>query len=221
MGIPYVEISAKMVNGSNVSITVPVDLGASHPISLNSDSHAGIEAPKGAIETVLGRGLSGPVKGQVGRIAALDLGGYELSNVIAMFPVSRHQHPQGMDSRNGNLGNGVLERFNVTFDYEHDRMLLEPNGRYREPFEFDMSGIVFQQDDERGVWIESILPDSPAEEAGLRPKDVILSVDGIDAAEVGYHAIRELLRTDGASMTILYRRGKKEREVKLELRRLV
>jgi C-terminal processing protease CtpA/Prc len=157
----------------------------------------------------------------VGRIAALDLGGFELSNVVASYPISEHQNPGGMDSRNGNLGNDILKRFNVTFDYQQKRMLLEPNQRYDDPFEFDMSGIVFQQDDERGVYIESILPDSPARDAGLRPDDVILTVNGADAAAVGYMAIREQLRKDGENVTIRYRRGKKVREVSIKLRRLV
>jgi len=221
MGIPFVDASAKTLSGSNVPITVAVDLGASHAISLNTDSHEEIEVPEGAIETILGRGLSGPVRGKVGRIAGLNVGGYEFRNVIAGFPVSNHQNPSGMDSRNGNLGNGVLKRFNITFDYERKRMVLEPNKRYGEPFEFDMSGIIFQQDDERGVWIESVLPDSAAVDTGLRPNDIILSVDGIDAAAVGYHAIREKLREDGTSVMILYRRGNKELKVKLKLRRLV
>lgn len=221
MGIPFVDASAKMVSGSNVPITVAVDLGASHAISLNTDSHEEINVPEGAVKTILGRGLSGPVRGKVGRIAGLDLGGYDLRNVITGFPVSKHQDPRGIDSRNGNLGNGILKRFNVTFDYQRKQMVLEPNKRFGDPFEFDMSGIVFQQSHQRGVWIESILPDSPAEEAGLRPDDIILSVDGIDAAAVGYYAIREKLREDGKSVTILYRRGNKEREVKLKLRRLV
>jgi len=56
-----------------------------------------------------------------------------------------------MVSRHGNLGDGVLQRFNVAFDYPHKRMLLVRNERFADPFEWDMSGMRMQPDGDAAV----------------------------------------------------------------------
>ena len=43
--------------------------------------------------------------------------------------------------RAGNIGNEILRRFKVTFDYSRAQMILEPNNAIDQPDEFDMSGL--------------------------------------------------------------------------------
>lgn len=102
-------------DGRRIPTKVVVDLGASHPISLNVGATEGIEVPAGAIRTILGRGLGGEIRGQVGRLAGLELGGVVLRDVVATFPDAQHQRPGGMSMEGGNLGTDVLQHFQVTF----------------------------------------------------------------------------------------------------------
>ena len=188
---------------------------------MNTDSTDLLAIPGGAVETEIGRGISGPVLGHVGRVRTLDLGGLVLTDVIATFPGSDHQSPGGMDSRNGNLGNGVMRRFQVTFDYANERMLLEPTDRMDRPFEWDMSGIVWSQDEKRGMWIESLVAGSPAEKAGLQVDDVLVGMDGRSASDLTFIEVREMLRRKGERVTLRVRRGADEVETQVTLRPLV
>ena len=54
----------------------------------------------------------------LGRIRELRLGAYRLENVLSKFPVQRYATSGG---RQGVLALGILERFNVIFDYPNER----------------------------------------------------------------------------------------------------
>ena len=75
------------------------------------------------------------MRGHVGRVPAFELEGHRLHGVVATFPDPRHENPRGADSRNGNLGMGLLSRFNFTLDYAAKTLYLEPNKRFADPFE--------------------------------------------------------------------------------------
>ena len=219
--VPYAEVTVTTDEGKVVPLHVVVDLGAAHGISLNAGTTDGIEVPARAVRTIIGRGVSGEVRGQVGRIRSLELGGVTLAGVVATFPDGEHQHPRGMDSRNGNLGDGVLQRFNVAFDYPHKRMLLVRNERFAAPFEWDMSGIRMQPDGDAAVRIESIVDGSPAAKAGLAVDDLVTHVDGRAVSPADLFDLREQLKQAGKVIAITATRDGKPIEVRLKLRRMV
>ncbi len=219
--IPYTEATVTTAAGTKVPLRLVLDLGASHAVSLNSKAHEALVPPKGALQTVIGKGLTGLVTGYVGRVQSFELAGQTLSNVLATFPDSEFQSPRGIDMRDGNLGSGILKRFNVTFDYANKQVLLEPNKSFSDPFRYDMSGIRLREDRERTFWIEELLPDSPASEAGLQIDDILTDVNGKTVAELGLQEIKKLLKREGKKITLGFRRGSERIEVKLKLRQLV
>jgi hypothetical protein len=219
-GVPYVDLKVKSASGPSADLQVVVDLGASHTLSLNMDTIEQFTVPASAISRRIGHGVSGPVLGQVGRIGALEIGGFAFENVVATFPISEHQHPGGMDSKNGNLGSGILKRFNVTFDYANKRMLLEPNKSFGAPFEWDMSGMRLKPV-ETGLRIDDLVAGSPAADAGLAVDDVVTHVNGKPASTRNMFELRDMMRRDGAQMKIKATREGRPVEVKLTLRRMV
>jgi hypothetical protein len=200
---------------------VAVDLGASHAISLNIDTDERLAVPDKALRTVVGRGVGGEIRGQVGRVGSLAFAGFTFVDVVATFPDAEHQHPGGMDSKNGNLGSGMLKRFNVTFDYPNERMLLAPNERFEEPFEWDMSGMRLEPLATTGLRVEDLIANSPAEKAGLAVGDVVTHVNGRPASERNLFELKKLMQQDGAVLEITATRNGKPLELKLKLRRLV
>jgi hypothetical protein len=219
-GVPYVDLKVKAANGQATDLEVVVDLGASHTLSLNMDSIEQFAIPASTVSRRIGHGVSGPVLGQVGRIGALEIGGFAFENVVATFPISEHQHPGGMDSKNGNLGSGILKRFNVTFDYANKRMLLEPNKSFEAPFEWDMSGMRLKPV-ETGLRIDDLVAGSPAADAGLAVDDVVTHVNGEPASTKNMFELRDMMKRDGTEMKIKATREGRPVEVKLTLRRMV
>jgi predicted aspartyl protease len=220
-GVPFVDAKARIGDRGAIPVSLVVDLGASHAVSLNESKQTGIRRPERSITTAIGRGVSGQLTGRVGRIQSLEIGGVTLSNVVATFPDREHYSPRGMDSRDGNLGNGVLGRFNVTFDYAGKRMVLVPSRRVSEPFEWNMSGIQADPTEEGNMEVRQVLASSPASEAHIRVGDRVVKIDGESVSEANYYPLWERMKEAGRTVVLELRRGEKLLEVSLKLRRLV
>jgi len=76
-----------------------------------------------------------------------------------------------------------------------------------------------QKEDQKGLWIERVLPGSPAEKAGLLPGDQLIAAEGIEIKEVKeiHHALSEKGWGKDITFTILRRGVKKEITVTLPL----
>lgn len=219
--LPFVNATLTGEDGRETPLSLVVDLGATHAVSLNVTSNDAIQLPSGAIEATIGRGLSGDVLGRVGRVRGLSLGSMKLENVVATFPEERHENPGGMDSRNGNLGMGVLSRFNLAVDYSRSRMYLEVSKRFEDPFEWDMSGMTLYPGEAEELVVSGIISGSPAEIAGLRKGDVLTAVDGESISGKDVARVKEILRNEGAVISVTYKRAGITDSVNLRLKRLI
>ena len=218
----YVKAGLLDGHGGVTPISLVLDLGAMHAVSLNSKSNAAVQAPASALATTIGRGMAGPIPGRVGRIAGLEVGGLRLTNLVSTFPDSAFQNPRGMDSRNGNLGSGFMGRFNVTLDMPGERVFMAPNRRFTEPFEWDMTGVRFDLDTLGTLAATEVLPGSPGALAGIAPGDLLVAVDGAPADARSLQKQRASFRQPGR--VIVFRlRGKDgvERDVRVTTKRLV
>ncbi len=217
----YVKAGVVGADGKLTSVRLILDLGATHSVSLNRRANAGVRLPAGAFASRIGRGMSGVVTGSVGRIAGFELGGHRLTGVVATFPDSAFENPSGLDSGDGNLGGGILGRFNVTLDYGGKRMYLVPNHRIGDPFEWDMTGVSFEIGDRGDIEVKAVLPGSPAESAGVKTGEALIAVDGVKAVPRDLLRERARFRKEGREVVLTLRSDGRDRQVKLKLRRLV
>jgi hypothetical protein len=74
-----------------------------------------------------------------------------------------------------------------------------------------------QKEDQKGLWIEKVIPDSPAEKAGLLPGDQLLSIEGKAIKQVKdiHHALAEKGWGNTVTLTILREGLKKDITVTL------
>ena len=158
-------------------------------------------SPDDAIEALLGRTVIGPIYGKVGRIRSLRFGDLQLHNVMSSFQTGPRHGPSTVE-KHGNLGFDAIRRFNVTFDYANERLILVPNSHLSEPFEYNMSGIEYSKTPEGTPKVERFLKDSPAGGTELSEGDLILSIDGRPAGEFGYGERRRVFRQAGATVTL-------------------
>ncbi|MDX1920505.1 MAG: aspartyl protease family protein, partial [Candidatus Caenarcaniphilales bacterium] len=195
---PYIQAEAIIqeasINSTPTPIKLILDTGAGHSLSLDRGTHPDIQVPSKSIASLLGMTLNGAVEGAVGRIEKFKLGSFELQKVITSFPDSNSlKFIKGLNQRHGNVGCGVLQRFHLVFDYPHQRLLLTPNRKFKEPFEFNTSGIELtaEGNDFREYVIGSVRANSPAEEMGLQRGDKIISIDDELASK---HKLSELYK---------------------------
>jgi hypothetical protein len=217
---PFVDIALLDAAGRRIPATVVVDLGAGHSISLNLGTVEGLALPDRAVRAIVGFGVSGRLPGQVGRIAGLEIGGLTLRDVVATFPDPEVQRPGGAEYRGGNLGNQILQRFDVAFDYRNKRMTLVPNASFDRPFEWDMSGLWLQPAG-RELRVGFVVRDSPAGRAGVLVGDVLTTMNGRDVAPADLPGLREKLRQPGEKVDLTVLRDGKPVSLTLTTERMI
>jgi len=164
----------------NIKAKLIIDCGASHALSMEALDGAAFPLPDSTIEANLGIGLGGPITGHVGRIPAISIGKYSFKNILSGFPAFESVAAQiGYTSQNGNLGAEFLRRFDTTYDYQNNAIYLKPNQGFKAKFDHDMSGIEVYIDpnNKKRYFIGRIEPGSPADKAGFKEQDEIVSLD--------------------------------------------
>ncbi|MEO9485024.1 MAG: aspartyl protease family protein [Ekhidna sp.] len=122
----------------------------------------------------------------------------------------------------GILGNSILKRFNITFDYRKNRMFINPNKSIDEGFSVDCLGILFKKDKSDGkLIVQNTIKGSSAEKAGLIRGDTITSINNMDIKDLSSHELRILFRDDGSDITFEYLRSGQPYVVKMKLKALI
>ena len=204
---PYIKTNIMMPDGCLAEHKFIVDLGATHPLSLdNKDFHR--ESVQKSIVANIGMGLTGPIVGVLSRINEINLGKYLFKDVITSFPDS-NIHISYIVPRDGNLGLGLLKKFNMVLDYSKGAMYLKANYRFKEPFEHDMTGLEYYAggDDLKRVIISRVEPGSAGEEAGFKENDEITAINLKSIFQLGIMDVDRMFRSKAErSLIIEYRR---------------
>jgi len=140
---PYIKVLVSVDNKDFIPMDLLIDSGSGDALWIFEAPDLGIKIPNQNFEDFLGFGMGGSVYGKRARVNHLKVGKFQLKGVTASFPDTLYfAGVTTYGSRNGSLGSQVLKRFHSTFDYKNKRLRLKPNKNFREPFEYNMSGIV-------------------------------------------------------------------------------
>lgn len=199
---PYIETNVVFPCGSVRKTKLIVDLGASHPLSLENMVSSS-ELPKKCIPANLGIGFDGPITGYISRITEVELGTYKIRNLISSFP--ENDSIKRDVRRDGNLGLGVLKKFIVVFDYADKLIYLKPGPNYDEPFEHDMSGLEYYGagDGFKRVFISRVEPGSAGDEVGIEKDDEILSINFKQISDMSLEEIDNIFKSQNERNLLL------------------
>lgn len=140
------------------------------------------------IEGITGWGIGGPVRSQLARA-----GQFRIGNVVVKWPILRlTTQKSGLTAtlkKAGLIGPGILRQFDVTFDYAHKRMILEPNTLYGVKDSYDRTGLWLGQDGSR-FKVLNVMASSPASDQGFKTGDEILSIDGVPTEKLSLPSLR-------------------------------
>lgn len=224
-GRPYLQISVEQQNGSVIHPKLLVDSGASHGLMFETSSDSGIVMPDTTLQTIIGWGLGGELPGNLGRIKKATIEPFEFHDVLVSytegFPDNEFTQQIG---RNGSIGGDLLSRFTPVFDYNSGLLYLKKNRSYKQPFEFNMSGIDIVA---TGMLYNSfevinVVEASTAYAAGVRTGDEILKINGKPVAELNITEINGILRSKpGSRINLVLKRDGETRKVTFRLKRLI
>lgn len=201
-----------------------IDTGSRSSLTLNSPFTAehGLKtryAPK--VEAVSGWGVGGGVRSDMTRAKVLELGSVQVPEPVTDLALVQKG---ALASRYlaGNVGGGVLRRFDITFDYGRQRLYFQPNANFDRPDTYDRAGLWLNRTD-AGFQVMDVVAGGPAAEAGLKAGDTIVAIDGQAARELILPDLRTRLKesSPGTQVRMTVRSGEGSREVTVVLRDLV
>ncbi len=222
---PYIRSNFTNDNGSDNSIKLMVDTGASHALLLDVHNTDDLSMPEETITARLGQGLGGEISGMVGRLNKYEIGRYGFDKVLVSIPYEgSYSNAIKRGSRHGTVGGELLSRFNPTFDYFNGKLYLAKSKSHSRDFEFDMSGISLGVMKEflDTLVVKHLEDDSPAAIAGVELGDRVLSINGRNLSNSKLSDLNALLRKKhGMKIRMrVFREGKVHRP-KFRLKRMI
>jgi len=222
--LPFVRARVALAGLPIIGGKFELDSGSTGAVLFNTpfvDRNRLLDAVSRTSQSRLG-GVGGTALVFSGRLKEMRVGSFHLENSVARF--SRARRGDDASARyDGLIGGEIFRRFKVVFDLSRRRVMLEPSAQFAEPFEVDMSGLdlATEGEDFSVVVVNEIEKGSPAAEAGIQEEDVLTAIDGRSAREFSLAQIRQMFMQDGKEYLITLKRGEKEVQTKLKLRRLM
>jgi hypothetical protein len=201
-----------------------IDTGSGASIDLTGPfvrKHDLIRHYNATLEAVTGWGVGGAERSLLTRGNLLTLGHVEVSSPVTELSLQK-KGAYASEYLAGNVGVGILKRFNLIFDYPHQQIIFERNANYDKPDVFDRSG----------MWLNSlgdsfevmdVVKGGPAAAAGLTVGDKILAIDERPASQIRLPDLRSRFRNDrpGTKVRLTIGSGGETHETDLVLRDLV
>ncbi|NEO37664.1 MAG: PDZ domain-containing protein [Moorea sp. SIOASIH] len=220
---PYLKTTLMLAPGLSVNSHLLIDLGSGSALDLRGkliDENPEIASAENTLASFT-LGVGGEEKIHVGRLESLQLGKLTIDHPITAFSLGKGNQRSALSGR---IGNDILRRFNVILDYTHKQMILEPNARFSEPYEYDMSGLwLGAEGQEYDIFrIDKVFQNSPAARAGLQVGDLITHVDSQPVTELTLEQVRQLLMNQGGQIRLLsIQRGDDSLQFHIKLERLI
>jgi predicted aspartyl protease len=222
---PYVVANSRINQIDSAELTLLIDTGAGIGLMLHSNTHEHIKLPDNYIQTNLGLGIGGEIKGYMGRVAKFNFSNFTFSNVIAGFQdIALEAVEDKVIKRNGIIGNQILSRFTLILDYPNSIIYFKPLRKFKESFEYDKSGLSIGA---TGTYLNDfrvihVLENSPGQEAGILQEDRILKINGIPTSFYNLARVTRILRgKTGKKITLKIQRGDEKLTKKFILRKIL
>jgi hypothetical protein len=170
---------------------------------------------------VTGWGVGGPARSWIVRGKKFSLGGVSVEAPV----VELSQAKAGSFSdtyQAGNVGAGILKKFNIVWDYPRHQIFFEKNKHYDARDVFDRAGFWINLGD--GAFdVVDVIAGAPADQAGLKAGDRIVTVNGKKASrEITLPDLRLLTKAPaGTNLILEVLRGGRRLTINILLRDLV
>jgi hypothetical protein len=184
----YQHYTAEVLVNHTQTLDLLIDTGDNGSISFN------IEAWKKVFSTNQTNGVNTTIAGignQVAQSKIATVGQLAIGTLIyTNLHVTYIRNPDDPS----HLGLGFFRRHNVTFDFANRMLYLQPGQNFSLPDKEDMSGLHLLRDGGETM-VYSVDQNSPAFACGVKPKNILQSVNGQNASSLTMNAIRQILQS--------------------------
>lgn len=162
-------------------------------------------------------GVGGKIDMQLTVIKEMRLGQYRFRN-IPTYIFDDVNNITSYPYMGGLIGNDILRRFNTIFNYEKEEFYLTPNRHYVDPFDYAYTGVELYMVD-GVVTAGDVATGSPAETAGLREGDIIISINKNFSNDL--NAMKYALQTLNERIKIIVRRDNDLKEIEFKAKSIL
>jgi len=162
------------------------------------------------------QGMGGKKRMQLSLIKELQVGAYKFKKVPTYLFEDEYNvlaYPQ----RTGLIGNDILRHFNLIINYPQKEIYLTPNSHFGDLFDYSYTGLTLYRLDGE-VIVDDIVEGSPADKAGLKNGDVVMSIDNNFSSDLEVY--KDLLQKTGNRINILVMRENKPLILSLRVGRI-
>lgn len=149
--------------------------------------------------------IGGAIRPHLARASSLEIGPYRVLRPVFAVTSTKKGALAGTAFA-GNLGEAILSRFDLTFDYAHQTIFMQPNANFARPYAGTRDGMSLYVTDAGKTCVSLVNPGSPAADAGIAAGDCIAAVAGhtgaagpadVATVEAGATTITLTLERDG------------------------
>ena len=222
--IPHIEGEVTLNDGQVLKGDFFINTGAGTTLDFNTRF-----AEKNDIINKTGDHFSYPVAGlskketthYEGRVKRFDLGEFQFNELPIGISTAKHGI-QNNKKVAGILGNKVLKKFNITFDYSRKKIHFVKNRNYSDSFKVNASGLYLQlSQDMSKVLAHRVYDASPAKKAGIEKDAEILRVNDKDIKEYTLPELRKILEQSNNEVELVILQAGEEKTYSLSLNELI
>lgn len=217
---PFLQAKIIQPRRAPIEAKLKIDTGSVNELGLNGSFVQAVKlvSPTQKIVPQPGVALGGLTENYVARVGDLQIGRLLIKNPVAGYSKDL---TRGGDA--GTIGGEIFRRFKIIFDYSRERIILEKNRHFNDPYKYDASGLFLTAE---GANFETLkvlraTENTPATEAGLRDGDVIATIDGKPTGKFSLEKIRQMFTQNGRAFRLTVRRDGNTIRTKIKLRDLI
>ncbi len=162
-------------------------------------------------------GMGGMLKMRLTVVKEIKLGPFRFHRV----PTYLYQDDNNLTSypfTGGLVGNEILRRFNVIFNYPQREMFLQPNTHFDDMFDYAYTGLGIYFINGKVVVVD-VIKGSPADKAGLRADDEIISIDNNFSGNIQQY--KNILQSPNQRVRIIVKRGNNLEELLMKTKSIL
>ncbi len=178
-GKPYIKSKIIGSDGDTLSTYLLMDMGASHPIYLNNRY---MDISDITMPSFLGKGISGYLMGNIGRVKKVMLGETEIKKPLVSYPDADFLHIQGQKIEwEGIIGGEIIKRHEIILDYPREKLIMRPGINHGRPFNTSLTGleVAAKGETHQKFIIHYVRPGSTGYESGIWAGDRIMAINNI------------------------------------------